>query len=83
MAITKLLVDYTNVSDEKSKTSHINDVFANRSEEEEYYPLTVSEITESQQNDTGLQEDLRRSKRHLALRVIEGTEVIVHKGNRL
>ena len=83
MAITKLLVDYTNVSDEKSNTSHINDVFANRSEEEEYYPLTVSEIAESQQNDTGLQEDLRKSKRHLALRVIEGTEVIVYKGNRL
>eukprot|EP00970_Alexandrium_tamarense_P007288 scaffold1320_cov130-Alexandrium_tamarense.AAC.2 len=52
-------------------------------EEEEYYPLTVSEIAESQQNDTGLQEDPRRSKRHLALRVIEETEVIVHKGNRL
>eukprot|EP00970_Alexandrium_tamarense_P011207 scaffold2393_cov116-Alexandrium_tamarense.AAC.1 len=83
MAITKLLVDYTNMSDEKSNTSHINDVFANRSKEEEYYPLTVSEIAESQQNDTGLQEDLRRSKRHLALRVIEGTEVIVYKGNRL
>jgi hypothetical protein len=38
----------------EANTTQMNHVFANRSEEDEIYPLTVKEIVEAQQADTTL-----------------------------
>jgi hypothetical protein len=38
----------------KTNTIQMNQVFANRSEEDEIYPLTVKEIVEAQKADTKL-----------------------------
>jgi len=42
-----------NETNSQSNTNrvHLNQVFANRSEDDEIYPLTVSEITEAQKAD--------------------------------
>jgi len=44
----------TQADPDKSNTTHMNQVFANRSKEEEIYPLTVKEIVEAQNTDITL-----------------------------
>ena len=46
----------------------LNHVFSNHSEEEEIYPLTVSEISEEQTKDKSLQQLRRTSLRKLLLK---------------
>jgi hypothetical protein len=45
---------------DKANTAQMNQVFANRSEEDEIYPLTVKEIVEAQKADTKLKHLLRK-----------------------
>ncbi len=40
---------------------HMNEVFANRSEEDEIYPLTTEEIAEAQQADVSLKHLFKRN----------------------
>ena len=42
----------------------LNHVFANRSDEDKIYPLTVSEIAEEQTKDKGLQQQRRASLKY-------------------
>jgi hypothetical protein len=41
---------------DETNTIQMNQVFANRSEEDEIYPLTVKEIVEAQKADTKLKD---------------------------
>ena len=59
----------------------LNHVFANRSDEEEIYPLTVSEIAEEQTKDTSLQQKRHTSKFEETL--IEHTYVLCKNGKMI
>ena len=49
----------------KTNTTQMNHVFANRSEEDEIYPLTVKEIVEAQKADTTLKHFWKHKKQTL------------------
>ncbi len=55
-----------NETNSQSNTNevHLNQVFANRSEDDEIYPLTVSEIAEAQKADAELKELLQAQRSH-------------------
>ena len=59
----------------------LNHVFANRSEKEEIYPLTVSEIAEEHTKDKSLQQLRRTSKFEETL--IENTNVLCKNGKMI
>ena len=59
----------------------LNHVFANHSDKEEIYPLTVSEIAEEQTKDKGLQQQRRASKFEETL--IENTYVLCKNGKMI
>ena len=56
----------------------MNSVFANRSEEEEIYPLTVKEIAETQHKDKAIKQ-LKTSKKY-EMMIVEDTEVLCKNG---
>ena len=41
---------------DETNTIHLNEVFANHSEDDEIYPLTVTEIVDTQKADTKLRD---------------------------
>ena len=58
----------------KTNTTQMNHVFANRSEEDEIYPLTVKEIVEAQKADITLKHFFKRNAvldKGLELQLIE------------
>ncbi len=60
----------------------MNQVFANRSEEDEIYPLTVKEIVEAQKADTKLKHYFKSNAvldKGLELKLIENESCICHK----
>ena len=69
---------HTKNSNSINSTMDLNHVFANRSDKEEIYPLTVSEIAEEQTKEIGLQQQRRTSKFEETL--IENTYVLCKNG---
>ncbi len=68
---------------DKTNTIQMNQVFANRSEEDEIYPLTVKEIVEVQQADSKLKHFFKCNAvldKELELQLIENKSCICHKG---
>ncbi len=66
----------------KTNTTQMNHVFANRSEEDEIYPLTVKEIVEAQQADTTLKHFFKCNAvldKGLELQLIENESCICNK----
>jgi hypothetical protein len=67
----------------ETNMTQTNHVFANRSEENEIYPLTVKEIVEAQQADTTLKHFFKRNAvldKGLELQLIENESCICNKG---
>ncbi len=67
----------------QSSTIQMNQVFANRSEEDEIYPLTVKEIVEEQKAGTKLKHFFKSNAvldKGLELQHIENKSCICHKG---
>ena len=58
----------------------MNNVFANRSNEEEIYPLTITEIAEAQKKDQNLKIYFKRNaktpKKGMSFQLIEDTKVL-------
>jgi hypothetical protein len=68
---------------DETNTIQMNQVFANRSEEDEIYPLTVKEIAEKQKADTKLKHFFKSNAvldKGLELQLIENESCICHKG---
>jgi hypothetical protein len=68
---------------DKTSTIQMNHVFANCSEEDEIYPLTVKEIVEAQKADTKLKHFFKSNAvldKGLELQLIENKSCICHKG---
>jgi hypothetical protein len=63
---------------------HMNQVFANRSKEDEIYPLTTEKIAEAQQADASLKHLFKRSNevidQGLEIKVIENTSPVCKDG---
>jgi hypothetical protein len=67
----------------KTNTIQMNHVFANHSEEDEIYPLTVKEIVEAQKADTTLKHFFKRNTvldKGLELQLVENESCICNKG---
>jgi hypothetical protein len=67
----------------KTNTIQMNQVFANRSKEDEIYPLTVKEIVEAQKANSKLKHFFKSSAildKGLELQLIEDKSCICHKG---
>ncbi len=68
---------------DETNTVQMNQVFANRSEEDEIYPLPVKEIVEAQKADTKLKHFFKSNAvpvKGLELQLIENKSCICHKG---
>jgi hypothetical protein len=68
---------------DKTNRIQMNHVFANRSEEDEIYPLTVKEIVEAQKADSKLKHFFKSNvvlDKGLELQLIENKSCICHKG---
>ncbi len=68
---------------DKTNTIQMNQVLANRSEEDEIYPLTVKEIAEAQKANTKLKHFFKSNAvldKGLELQLIENECCICHKG---
>ncbi len=62
---------------------HMNEVFANCSDEDEIYPLTTEEIAEAQQVDTSLKHFFKRNSvidQELEIKLIENTTCVCKDG---
>jgi hypothetical protein len=71
---------------DKINTIQMNQVFANHSEVDEIYPLTVKEIVEAQKANTKLKHFFKSKAvldKELELRLIENESCICHKGRLL
>jgi len=68
----------------EANTTQMNHIFANRSEEDEIFPLTVKEIMEAQQADTTLKHFFLNTMlfldKGLELQLIENESCICNKG---
>jgi hypothetical protein len=67
---------------DETNTTQMNQVFANCSEEDEIYPLTVKEIVEAQKADTKLKHFFTSNAvldKELELQLIENKSCICHK----
>jgi hypothetical protein len=67
----------------KTNTIQMNQVFANRREEDEIYPLSVKEIVETQKADSKLKHFFKSNAvldKGLELQLIENKSCICHKG---
>jgi hypothetical protein len=68
---------------DKTNTIQMNQVFTNRSEKNEIYPLTVKEIVEAQKANSKLKHFLKSNAvldKGLELQIIENESCICHKG---
>jgi hypothetical protein len=68
---------------DETNTIQMNQVFANRSEEDEIYPLTMKEIVEAQKADTKLKHLFKSNAvldEGLELQIIENKSCICNKG---
>jgi len=62
---------------------HLNQVFANRSEDDEIYPLTVSEIAEAQKADAEFKHYFKRNAvfdKGLEIKLVENTKCVCKEG---
>jgi hypothetical protein len=62
---------------------HMNEVFVNRSEEDEIYPLTTAEIAEAQWADASLKHLFKRNAvidQGLEIKLIENTTCVCKDG---
>jgi len=74
-----------NETNSQSNTNrfHLNQVFANRSEDDEIYPLTVSEIADAQKAETEFKHCLKRNTvidKGLEIKLIENTTCVCKEG---
>jgi hypothetical protein len=70
----------------KHKECNLNEVFANRSEEEEIFPLTNLEIAEAQKADSELKHCFRRNAvldKGLEVRLVDNTYVVCKDGKMI
>jgi hypothetical protein len=68
---------------DKTNTIQMNQVFANRNEEDKIYPLTVKEIAEAQKADSKLKQFFKSNAvldKGLELQLIENKSCTCHKG---
>jgi hypothetical protein len=68
---------------DKTNRIQVNQVFANRSEEDEMYPVTVKEIVKAQKADSKLKHFFKSNAvpdKGLELKLIENKSCICHKG---
>jgi hypothetical protein len=68
---------------DKTNAIQMNQVFANRSEEDEIYPLTVKEIVKAQKADSKLKHFFKSNAvldKGLELQLIENKSCICHRG---
>jgi hypothetical protein len=71
---------------DKSNTTHMNQVFANCSKEDELYPLTVKEIVEAQNADITLKHLFISNAvldKGMELQLVKNKSYICNKGSRL
>jgi hypothetical protein len=84
LMFSKLWTCYNETQDPiKTSTTQMNHVFANRSEEDEIYPLTAKEIVEAQQADITLKHFFKRNAvldKGLELQRVENKSCICNKG---
>ncbi len=71
-----------NETNSQSNTNkvHLNQVFANRSEDDEIYPLTVSEIAEAQKADAEFKHYFKRNAvfdKGLEIKLVENTKLLI------
>jgi hypothetical protein len=62
---------------------HLNQVFANHSEDDEIYPLTVSEIAEAQKADAEFKHCFKRNAvidKGLEIKLVENTKCVCKEG---
>ncbi len=87
IAFTKLWHCYKeNNPGNESQECNINELFANRSEEEEIFPLTTSEIAEAQKADVKLKHYFRRNTvldKGLEVRLVDDTYVAGNDGKMM
>ncbi len=74
-----------NETNSQSNTNgvHLNQVFANHSEDDEIYPLTVTEIAEAQQADADLKNCFKRNTvfdKGLEIKLVESTKCVCKEG---
>ena len=74
-----------NETNSQSNTNrvHLNQVFANRSEDDEIYPLTVSEIAEAQKADAEFKHCFKRNAvidKGLEFKLVENTQCVCKEG---
>jgi hypothetical protein len=71
---------YNETSNQSStKYCHLNEVFANRSEDDKIYPLTVAEVAEAQKADAELKHYFKRNAvidKGLEIKLIENTRCV-------
>ncbi len=85
LMFSKLWSCYNEAQEDPDETNIIqmNEVFPNRSEEDEIYPLTVKEIIEAQKADNKLKRFFKinaKLDKGLELRIIEDQKCICNKG---
>jgi hypothetical protein len=85
LMFSKLWSCYSEAQDDPDETNTIqlNEVFANHSEDNEIYPLTITEIVDAQKADTKLEEFFKpyaTLDTGLELRMIEDQKCICNKG---
>jgi hypothetical protein len=85
LMFSKLWSCYNASQEDPDKTNIIqmNEVFANHSEEDEIYPLTVKEIIEAQKADNKLKHFFKHNAtldKRLELRIIKDQKCICNKG---
>ena len=78
MTLTKCWCEQSHDDSDNAPENSMNSVFANRSEEEEIYPLTVKEIAETQRKDKATKQ-LKTSRKYEML-IVEDTEVLCKNG---
>ncbi len=85
LMFSKLWSCYNEAQEDSDETNiiQLNEVFANHSEDSEIYPLTITEIVDTQQADNKLKEFFKPNTtldKGLELRFIEGQKWICNKG---
>ncbi len=66
-----------------TKYAHLNQVFANRSEGDKIYPLTVAEVAEAQKADAELKHCFKRNTvidKGLEIKLVESTKCVCKEG---
>jgi hypothetical protein len=70
-------------SHSNTKYAHLNQVFANRSEDNKIYPLTVTEVAEAQKADAELKHCFKRNtviEKGLEIKLVENTRYVCKEG---